>query len=416
MSLERTLALFRWYFPLSRVHFSAPVFFLFFAERVPLHQILELSAIYYGTVVLLEVPSGYFSDRVGRRATLLVSSAGLAVAYAVFLSGQTFAWLAFAQMCLAVGYSFLSGTDAALHYDTLVSLERGEQFEGQQARWSRNAYLAASGGTLLGGAVAVADLRLAYALALVNALVMFGLVWAMREPTRHAVDWASHGFAAQLAACARLLRSPALAWILAYVILQLTIEHVPYEFQQPYVATVLGELPTRTHFTPLATGAITATVAFVGSLAAARSLRLRAALGLGGALLLLAGVSSGLIACMALLVHPLVVPLLALRSVQPAAANVLVNVAVAPRVPQAQRATYLSLHSLAGRLGYAGVLWSLSLLAGGRSIDDPAAMEAMLEACAWLAVAGLAALALTMRALRATGPPSSGAGHAGRLG
>jgi MFS family permease len=36
-------------------------------------RVLRLEAIYYIAVVILEVPSGYFSDRFGRRQTLLIA-------------------------------------------------------------------------------------------------------------------------------------------------------------------------------------------------------------------------------------------------------------------------------------------------------------------------------------------------------
>ena len=91
---------------------------------------------------------------------------------------------------------------------------------------------------------------------------------------------------------------------------------------------------------------------------------------------------------------------LTLRSCQPAISNVLVNAAVAPRVPQAQRATYLSLHSLAGRLGYSGVLFVLSRVASEASGMDFDTIGVMLRGCTWLAAAGLAALLVTRPMLR----------------
>ena len=40
----------------------------------PVALVLRLEAIYYVAVVVLEVPSGFFSDVVGRKPTLLISS------------------------------------------------------------------------------------------------------------------------------------------------------------------------------------------------------------------------------------------------------------------------------------------------------------------------------------------------------
>ena len=97
--------------------------FLYFLARLPLVQVLQLEAIYYACVVLLEVPSGWFSDRIGRRPTLLISKAAHLVSALLFAaSGEgDFVLLAAAQLFLAAGFAFTSGTDATFLHDTLQS-------------------------------------------------------------------------------------------------------------------------------------------------------------------------------------------------------------------------------------------------------------------------------------------------------
>jgi hypothetical protein len=60
---ERNLRLYCVYIPLSRIYFFAPIFFLFFSSRFSIAQVLLLGTIYYLSVVLAELPSGYLSDR-----------------------------------------------------------------------------------------------------------------------------------------------------------------------------------------------------------------------------------------------------------------------------------------------------------------------------------------------------------------
>jgi MFS family permease len=66
-----------------------PVFVLYFLQHMPLADVLRLEAIYYVAVVILEVPSGYFSDRVGRRPTLLISTICAFIACTTFFLGQS---------------------------------------------------------------------------------------------------------------------------------------------------------------------------------------------------------------------------------------------------------------------------------------------------------------------------------------
>ena len=91
-------------------------------------------------------------------------------------------------------------------------------------------------------------------------------------------------------------------------------------------------------------------------------------------------------------VHPVIAVLLLLRSVQPAVGHILVNAAVAPRVPRSERATYLSLHSLAGRAGYGAVLLSLGALAGGAEVMTSAELRLLLGACGCIGALGFLAL------------------------
>jgi len=58
-----------------------PIFFLFFSQYLTLAEVIALEAVYYIAVVLAEVPSGYFSDRFGRRRTLLLSCVALIACY-----------------------------------------------------------------------------------------------------------------------------------------------------------------------------------------------------------------------------------------------------------------------------------------------------------------------------------------------
>ncbi len=95
------------------------VFFLYMSQVLPMAQVIQLSAIYYLSVFALEVPSGYFSDRFGRRVTLLISASSMVIANICFLIGGSFGWFAVAQFFLAAGIAMQSGTDIALHYDSL---------------------------------------------------------------------------------------------------------------------------------------------------------------------------------------------------------------------------------------------------------------------------------------------------------
>jgi hypothetical protein len=74
-----------------------------------------------------------------------------------------------------------------------------------------------------------------------------------------------------------------------------------------------------------------------------------------------------------------------------------VTAAVAPRVPQARRATDLSLQSLAGTLVWSAFLFGLARLAGPSAANDPATLAALLRSAVLVAGPALVALAVFRR-------------------
>lgn len=100
---------------------------------------------------------------------------------------------------------------------------------------------------------------------------------------------------------------------------------------------------------------------------------------------------------MALVLHPAILLVVLLRGVPSALMKAPLRAAVTPRIPKAQRATYLSLQSLVGRLSFAGLLATLGWVAGGSDPEQWQTLSRLLGIAsgvclaAWLAllIAGL---------------------------
>ncbi len=157
-------------------------------------QVYELQAIFAIAIALLEVPSGYISDLLGRRRTLLLAAT---------CNGLAFSWLALAdgywgfvvfELIAALGASLWSGTDVALLYDTLEATQKqkgagSNRYMGQRLLFSQGgetlAALACAGLSLVSLALPVALNALTAWLPL---LLCLGLV----EPPRGRMDPATH--------------------------------------------------------------------------------------------------------------------------------------------------------------------------------------------------------------------------------
>jgi len=398
-SARRNLALYPWYVGGVACYAWMPVFFLYFASRVSLSEVLALEAIYYAGVVVLEVPSGYFSDRVGRRATLMIAALSLAVAYVTFALSATFWGLALAQILLAAGLAFNSGTDTSFHLASLVAAGRDDEYARREARLTGLVFVVGAAAALAGGGLGVLDLRLAYVVSGVGALVALGAAAGSRPIAESSGDQVPpDGFTDALRSCVRLLRGRLLGWLFAVSVVATVINHIPYELYQPYLEQ-LDSVPWPTETTPLVAGVHAALVMLVAAPTASVSDRLAARLGLVWHLLLSLLLQVALISLMALFVHPLIAVLLLARSMPRALQSAPMRAAIAPRVPASIRATYLSLQSLAGRLGF-------SLLLAGLSLATADELGALLALCTLVAVSLVAVVGTAALLLRPTASDS----------
>jgi MFS family permease len=363
--LQLNVRLYPWFRAASSGHAWITVFFLYMSQSLPLEQVIELSAVYYLSVFVLEVPSGYFSDRIGRRSTLLIAAGALIGSYSCFIVGAGFWWFAAGQFLLAAGIAMQSGTDTAFHYDSLRALGREREYARREASAEQWGMVMLALATLSGGLLGLIDLRLAYVFSLLSASVMallvWRLVWRFTEP-KHADETIAlpQSFVTVVSSCIGRLRDPLLGWIFLVVIMLYSMAHIVYEFYQPYITLLqLPLLEASTH-APLISGLVISISMFGGALGARASISWQSRLGLVGLLAAASFIQLGLVAAMAIALSPAVLALVSLRNFPMALVHAPVRAAIAPRITRQQRATYLSLQGLAERLFFALLLLSLA--------------------------------------------------------
>jgi MFS family permease len=140
-----------------------PIIVIFFQDNgLEMRHIFMLKAINAITVVILEIPSGYMADVLGRKKTLvlgtLLSFAGF-VAYSI---AHGFWGFAIAELLIGVSMSFISGADSAMLYDTLLHQNKSEQYSKQEGRITAIGNFSEAAAGILGGLLASISLRLPF--------------------------------------------------------------------------------------------------------------------------------------------------------------------------------------------------------------------------------------------------------------
>ena len=393
--LERNLKLYPWYSMALESLFWAPVFILLFASKFSISEVLLLESVYYIAVVILEVPSGYVSDRMGRRPTLMAAAALLGLSYILFFLGDSFFVFALAKVLMAAGFAFKSGTDASFHYDTYQSLGRTEKFGDAEARVSSMNFRGAAGAALLGGLAGMSNLSIPFALSAIASFVAMGMMSTCVEPT-HSEDRTKAGFSSQLGDTLGRLGDRSLRWLMGVAILSIILVHVPYEVYQPYIDLVSKDRAVSEESSPLISGIHAFIVMLVGSFVAAKSMNIHRKLGMRKTFLCSILFQNFIILPAAFVLHPSVVLLMLLRNAPKGMYMAPLSSEVNARIPTHLRATYLSLQSLAGRLGFAGLLWMLSIVVG-EGQTSWSSVSKISEFSFYLGITGWMLLLLTAR-------------------
>lgn len=171
---------------------TAKWFMLYMPIVVPFYEsnglsmkdIMILQAVYSVAIVILEVPSGYLADVIGRKKTIILGALFGTLGFAIY--GFSFGFMGFlvAEIILGIGQSCISGADSAMLYDSL--LERGEEkkytrFEGKITSLGNVAEALAG---ILGGLLAGITLRAPYYAQAFVALIALPAALTLTEPVR----------------------------------------------------------------------------------------------------------------------------------------------------------------------------------------------------------------------------------------
>jgi MFS family permease len=137
-----------------------PIIVLFFQENgLEMQDILTLQAIYSVTIVLLEIPSGYLADVMGRKTTLIMGTILGFFGFAVYSISYDFWGFLIAEIIMGTGQSLISGADSAMLYDTLKASGQKNRYLKFEGRMVSAGNLAEAVAGILGGLLAEISLR-----------------------------------------------------------------------------------------------------------------------------------------------------------------------------------------------------------------------------------------------------------------
>lgn len=164
---------------------TMPIVFLFYREHgLGTSDLFILRAVYSLAIVILEVPSGYIGDVFGRKNSLIIGSVMGFLGFFLYCFSDGFWSFLVCEVVLGIGQSFISGSDSAMVYDTLLDAGRQKEYLKIEGRLISVGNFAEAAAAPIGVLLAVISLRTTY---YCQALVAFAAIPAallLYEPAR----------------------------------------------------------------------------------------------------------------------------------------------------------------------------------------------------------------------------------------
>jgi MFS family permease len=165
-----------------------PIVVLFYQENgLSMSQIFLLKSIYSIAMVATELPSGYMADVWGCRRTILLGAIMGTLGIVIYSFSSDFASFVMAEIILGVGFSFVSGADSAMLYDSLKAENREDEYIKYEGRITSGGNFAEALAGVAGGLLATISLRTPYFFQIFIAASGIPAAFLLKEP-QHILD------------------------------------------------------------------------------------------------------------------------------------------------------------------------------------------------------------------------------------
>lgn len=134
------------------------------------------------STALFEIPTGIFSDKIGRRKTVIFGAASAVLATIFYATGHSFVILAIGALFQGLSSSFYSGNNDALLHDSLSEVKQEDSYAEYRGKIGAMFQLGLAVSTLLGGLVATWSLSLIMLISIIPQVICLGLSLFLIEP------------------------------------------------------------------------------------------------------------------------------------------------------------------------------------------------------------------------------------------
>lgn len=167
--------------------FCLPIILPFYRDQLGLtfHDFLMIESIFCAAIVILDVPTGWMADTIGRKKTLIAGALTFAFGLWLITQATDFWTAALAEFIVGSGSSLMNGANSAMLYDSLLAVGRQDEFRKREGfRFAMQLY-SCSAASVIGGYLYI--MSPTYPMEVHSAIVVLAAIAALFfvEPPRH---------------------------------------------------------------------------------------------------------------------------------------------------------------------------------------------------------------------------------------
>lgn len=188
MSIQRNLKLLSWFNFFSDFRLYAPIAIIYFSQISGSYVLgTSILSIVMISGALFEVPTGIFSDLLGRKKTIILGAFSAFLAISLYAIGSSYLILVMGAILEGLSRSFYSGNNDALLYDTLSVEGKENQYHNFLGKLTAGFQLGLGIAAFLGSFLAAWNLQALFWLSAGSQLICILLSLKIIEPKRKEV-------------------------------------------------------------------------------------------------------------------------------------------------------------------------------------------------------------------------------------
>lgn len=165
--------------------FFIPVLYVFYQSiGLTAQDLFIVQAAFAAVVALLEVPSGYIADFLGRKRTLIAGSMFALAGTMIYAQAMGFWSVISAEVLLGIGLSLRSGVKEAILYDSLLLLQEEGEFKRRHGITGGVGQISEGVTSVVGGLLAAFSLHLPFYAQIIAIFCGLLIACTFHEPER----------------------------------------------------------------------------------------------------------------------------------------------------------------------------------------------------------------------------------------